>query len=147
MATLDRRIAAARGDLECDLVLRAGRLVDVLAARVDQPDSRFGITPADYLAWRVRSPNFPEAKVTLAQLLSHRSGLRDHAGYVIPLGESLEAKLKDPKAWYADAPPGEAPFAYANLDYILHLESSNIPSSVRGSTLLLALDERSMKAL
>ena len=25
-------------------------LVDVLAARVDQPDSRFGITPADYLA-------------------------------------------------------------------------------------------------
>ena len=70
---------------------------------------------SDYLGWQVRSPNFPDAKVTLAQLLSHRSGLRDKAGYVIPLGESLEAKLAEPEAWYADAPPGEAPFEYANL--------------------------------
>ncbi|QFT78845.1 serine hydrolase [Erythrobacter sp. THAF29] len=70
---------------------------------------------SDYLGWQVRSPNFPDVKVTLAQLLSHRSGLRDGAGYVIPLGESLEAKLADPEAWYPDAPPGEAPFEYANL--------------------------------
>ena len=70
---------------------------------------------SEYLGWEVRSPNFPEAKVTLAQLLSHRSGLRDNAGYVIPLGESLQAKLAEPEAWYADAPPGEAPFEYANL--------------------------------
>ena len=70
---------------------------------------------SDYLGWPVRSPNFPDAKVTLAQLLSHRSGLRDNAGYVIPLGESLQAKLAEPDAWYADAPPGEAPFEYANL--------------------------------
>lgn len=70
---------------------------------------------SDYLGWQVRSPNFPDAKVTLAQLLSHRSGLRDKAGYVIPLGDSLEAKLADPDAWHADAPPGEAPFEYANL--------------------------------
>lgn len=70
---------------------------------------------SDYLGWQVRSPNYPDAKVTLAQLLSHRSGLRDRAGYVIPLGESLEAKLAEPDAWYADAPPGEAPFEYANL--------------------------------
>ncbi len=70
---------------------------------------------SDYLGWQVRSPNFPDAKVTLAQLLSHRSGLRDNAGYVIPLGESLEAKLAEPEAWYADSPPGEAPFEYANL--------------------------------
>lgn len=70
---------------------------------------------SDYLGWQVRSPHYPDAPVTLAQLLSHRSGLRDGAGYVIPLGESLEAKLADPEAWYADAPPGEAPFEYANL--------------------------------
>ncbi|MEL6529682.1 MAG: serine hydrolase domain-containing protein [Pseudomonadota bacterium] len=70
---------------------------------------------SDYLGWPVRSPNFPDAKVTLAQLLGHRSGLRDRAGYVIPLGESLQAKLADPDAWYADAAPGEAPFEYANL--------------------------------
>ncbi len=70
---------------------------------------------SNYLGWQVRSPNFPDAKVTLAQLLSHRSGLRDAAGYIIPLGESLQEKLSDPEAWYADAPPGEAPFEYANL--------------------------------
>ncbi|MGB3471321.1 MAG: serine hydrolase domain-containing protein [Erythrobacter sp.] len=70
---------------------------------------------SDYLGFKVRSPNFPDTPVTLAQLLSHRAGLRDTAGYIIPLGESLEAKLNDPEAWYADAPPGEAPFEYANL--------------------------------
>ena len=70
---------------------------------------------SDYLGWQVRSPKFPDVKVTLAQLLMHRSGLRDNAGYVIPLGESLQAKLAEPEAWYAGAPPGEAPFEYANL--------------------------------
>lgn len=70
---------------------------------------------SDYLGWPVRSPNFPDAKVTLAQLLSHRSGLRDAAGYVIPLGDSLKEKLAEPDAWHAAAAPGEAPFEYANL--------------------------------
>jgi len=68
-----------------------------------------------YLGWELRHPGYPDATVTLAQLLGHRSGLRDRAGYVIPLGESLQAKLAEPDAWYADAPPGEAPFEYANL--------------------------------
>ena len=68
-----------------------------------------------YLGWQVRHPDYPETKVTLAQLLMHRSGLRDAAGYVIPLGESLQEKLGEPQAWDRDAPPGEAPFEYANL--------------------------------
>ena len=38
MATLERRIAAARGDLECDLVLRGGSLVDVLAGQIYEAD-------------------------------------------------------------------------------------------------------------
>ncbi|MEM6908564.1 MAG: serine hydrolase domain-containing protein [Pseudomonadota bacterium] len=70
---------------------------------------------SDYLGFKVRSPNFPDAPVTLSQLLSHRAGLRDKAGYIIPLGESLKEKLADPEAWYADEPPGMAPFEYANL--------------------------------
>ncbi len=82
---------------------------------VDEGKVDLNADVSDYLGWHLRSPNFPDAKVTLAQLLSHRSGLRDNAGYVIPLGESLQAKLSDPEAWYADAPPGEAPFEYANL--------------------------------
>lgn len=70
---------------------------------------------SQYLGHELRSPGFPETPVTLAQLLSHRSGLRDAGGYVIPLGESLEDKLKDPENWYADAAPGAAPFEYANI--------------------------------
>ena len=34
---------------------------------------------SDYLGFKVRSPNFPDTPVTLAQLLSHRAGLRDKA--------------------------------------------------------------------
>lgn len=70
---------------------------------------------SDYLGWEVRHPAFPDVPVTLADILMHRSSLRDDAGYVIPLGESLQQKLAEPGAWYADAPPGKAPFEYANL--------------------------------
>lgn len=70
---------------------------------------------ADYLGWKLRSPYHPNAPVTLTDLLSHRAGLSDKAGYSIPLGESLEAKLSDPAAWREVGPPGEAAFEYANL--------------------------------
>lgn len=82
---------------------------------VDEGKVELQADVSNYLGWKVRSPHFPDDKVTLAQLLSHRSGLRDAAGYIIPLGESLEAKLANPEAWFADAPPGDAPFEYANL--------------------------------
>lgn len=70
---------------------------------------------SDYLGWKLRSPHHPAAPITLAHLLSHRAGLSDAAGYFIPLGESLEAKLADPAAWRKTAAPGEAEFQYANL--------------------------------
>ena len=70
---------------------------------------------SDYLGWKLRSPYHPNAPVTLTDLLSHRAGLSDAAGYSIPLGESLEAKLADPAAWREVGPPGEAAFEYANL--------------------------------
>lgn len=88
--------------------LAAHRLVDEGKVDLDADVSR-------YLGWTVRHPAFPDAPVTLAQLLMHRSGLRDRAGYIVPLGDSLEEKLAEPEAWYPDAPPGEAPFEYANL--------------------------------
>ncbi len=70
---------------------------------------------SDYLGWRVRSPYHPDAPVTLAHLLSHRAGLSDKAGYIIPLGESLQAKFADPAAWRNTGAPGAAAFEYANL--------------------------------
>ena len=70
---------------------------------------------SDYLGWRVRSPYHPETPVTLTHLLTHRAGLSDAGGYSIPLGQSLQAKFKDPAAWREVGPPGEAAFEYANL--------------------------------
>lgn len=93
------------------------KLIMMLATMrlVDEGQVDLDADVSDYLGFTVRSPNFPDTPVTLAQLLTHRAGLRDKAGYIIPLGESLEAKLKESEAWYPDAPPGEAPFEYANL--------------------------------
>jgi CubicO group peptidase (beta-lactamase class C family) len=90
------------------MALTALRLMDEGKLDLDRDVS-------DYLGWRLRSPYHPEAKVTLAHLLSHRAGLSDAAGYIIPLGESLEAKLADPAAWRDTGKPGEAVFEYANL--------------------------------
>ena len=90
------------------MALTALRLVD---------EGRIGLHEdiSTYLDWPVRSPHFPKAPVTLTQLLSHRAGLSDAAGYVIPLGESLRERLDNPLAWSSEAPPGAAPFEYANL--------------------------------
>lgn len=90
------------------MALAALRLVDEGKVDLDRDVS-------DYLGWKVRSPYHPGAKVTLAHLLSHRAGLSDKAGYIVSLGESLEAKFHDPAAWRETGRPGEAAFEYANL--------------------------------
>jgi CubicO group peptidase (beta-lactamase class C family) len=90
------------------MALATMRLVDEGTVDLDADVS-------EYLGFKLRSPNFPDVPVTLAQLMAHRAGLRDAGGYFIPLGESLEEKLADPQSWFADAPPGEAPFEYSNL--------------------------------
>ncbi|MGH6653299.1 MAG: serine hydrolase domain-containing protein [Sphingopyxis sp.] len=71
---------------------------------------------SDYLGWRLRAPTFPDAPVTLAQLLGHRAGLTDNVNYALPLGSDLEAVLRDPAAWDAARPPG-GDFTYANLNF------------------------------
>ncbi len=82
---------------------------------VDEGVVQLNADVSGYLGWTLRHPDYPDAKITLAQLLSHRSGLRDRAGYIVPLGESLQDKLADPEVWHDGAPPGETPFEYANL--------------------------------
>lgn len=93
------------------------KLVMALAAMrlVDEGKIDLDADVSDYLGWKLRNPSYPDVPITLAQIMSHRSSLRDGADYIIPLGDSLQEKLADPRAWYADAPPGEAPFEYANI--------------------------------
>jgi CubicO group peptidase (beta-lactamase class C family) len=71
---------------------------------------------SERLGWRLRNPAFPDRPVTLRLLLGHRSSLTDGADYAIPLGETLRARVSDPRAWDAAHPPGTF-FRYANLNF------------------------------
>jgi CubicO group peptidase (beta-lactamase class C family) len=71
---------------------------------------------SDYLGWQLRHPTFPEAKITLRLLLSHQSGISDDADYLIPVDETVRAKLADPKAWDVAHAPGKW-FRYSNLTF------------------------------
>ncbi len=93
------------------LVVALGVMRLVEAGRVDL-DRDVGA----YLGWRVRSPGFPDAPVTLRMLLGHRSGLTDAVDYAVPLGRRLADTVADPRAWDAEHRPGSY-FRYANLGY------------------------------
>ena len=49
-------------------------------------------------------------------LLSHRSSLTDGADYAIPLGDTVKARVADPKAWDSAHAPGSY-FLYTNLNF------------------------------
>ncbi len=71
------------------------------------------LCPHGYPEWLAARP------ITLAQLLSHRSGLTDHAGYFTDPPDDLPAFLtRHAEAITADWAPG-ARFFYANLNYVL----------------------------
>jgi CubicO group peptidase (beta-lactamase class C family) len=71
---------------------------------------------SDYLGWRLRNPAFPDDRITLRLLLSHRSSLRDEVNYVIPLGGTVQAVLADPKAFDPEHRPGTF-YRYSNLGF------------------------------
>ncbi len=87
------------------------RLVDAGKLDLDRDVS-------DYLGWRLRNPAFPEKVITLRLLLSHQSSLLDGPDlYIIPLGETLRARLADPRVWDAGHAPGSGWFHYTNLNF------------------------------
>lgn len=80
-----------------------------------------------YLGWRLRHPDFPNRKITLAQLLGHRSGVSGEFDYLLPLDADLPAKLAEKGAFDADRAPGGA-FTYSNLN------SPIIAAAMEGAT-------------
>jgi CubicO group peptidase (beta-lactamase class C family) len=72
---------------------------------------------SNYLGWTLRNPNAPGTPITLRKLLSHRAGLRDAADYVIPLGDTLKARLARPSAWVAPEADGRFAFEYGNINF------------------------------
>ncbi len=83
---------------------------------VDQRRLDLDADLARYLGWQLRHPAYPDRPITLAMLLSHRSGLADGIDYVLPLDADLETALRDPAAWDRTRRPGGA-FAYANINF------------------------------
>lgn len=76
-----------------------------------------------YLGFSLRNPHFTERPITLRHLLTHRSSLRDEAGYSFPAGTALRefvtpgARLfGEGKMWAANAGPGDY-FTYCNLGW------------------------------
>lgn len=85
------------------------RLVEAGTLDLDSDVSR-------WLGYSVRNPAFPDRPISLRLLLSHRSGLTDDAGYVLPLDADMRAVLANPKGWDAAHAPGSF-FRYTNLNF------------------------------
>ena len=81
---------------------------------------------SDYLGWTLRNPSFPEQPITVRQLLSHTSSIRDGSRYFIEAGKGELRDFFDPESSYWDggehyaSNPGEDPgrfFLYSNLNF------------------------------
>ena len=71
-----------------------------------------------WLGWSLRNPGFPEQPISLRMLLTHTSSVRDHDDqYAIPLGQTVEGTMAHPSSWDTKHGPGEAYFAYANMNF------------------------------
>jgi CubicO group peptidase (beta-lactamase class C family) len=70
------------------------------------------------LGWTLRNPTFPDRPITLRQLLSHTSSVRDFEDqYAIPLGNSVQAVMAVPTSWDLKHGPGDRYFTYSNLNF------------------------------
>lgn len=72
-----------------------------------------------YLRWPLRNPAFPDRPITMRLLLSHQSSVSDAADYLIPVDQTIRAKMADAKAWDSGHAPGSGWFAYTNLNFPL----------------------------
>jgi CubicO group peptidase (beta-lactamase class C family) len=82
---------------------------------------------SNYLGWSLRNPKFPDIPITLKQLLSHQSGIRDGEGYQRFSNDMISEKLDIRELFlsngsyftddqFADHSPGDY-FSYANCSW------------------------------
>lgn len=71
-----------------------------------------------YISFPLRNPAFPNAPITLRQLLVHTSSLRDGDNYRLQLGTTLKDELTDASHWDNVQPPG-AYFKYSNFNFVV----------------------------
>jgi len=71
-----------------------------------------------WLGWTLRNPAFPDRPITLRQILSHTSSVRDHDDqYAIALGGSVQREMADPRSWDPKHGPGDGYFTYSNMNF------------------------------
>jgi CubicO group peptidase (beta-lactamase class C family) len=71
-----------------------------------------------WLGWGLRNPAFPDRAITLRELLSHTSSVRDHDDqYAIALGGSVQAEMANAKSWDLRHGPGDNYFTYSNMNF------------------------------
>ena len=113
-------------------VASISKLVGALAVMrlVDQGKINLDRDVSEYLGWRVRNPAFPDSPITMRQLLTHRTGIRDTVDYILPLDGRLESILSNPKAWEVRYAPGTY-FSYANLNSPLIAATMEVATGTR----------------
>ena len=73
---------------------------------------------SQYLGWTLRNPAFPDRPLTLRQLLSHTSSIRDFEDqYAIALGGSVRVEMEKATSWDLEHGPGENHFTYSNMNF------------------------------
>ena len=78
-----------------------------------------------YLGWTLRNPNHPLKPITLRELLSHTSSIRDAGKYFIAAGKGRLSDFFDPDSglwkegahWAPEREPPGVFFEYANLNF------------------------------
>lgn len=84
---------------------------------VEQRKLNLDADVSDYLGWTLRNPNFPDQRITLRLLMSHRSSLMDGGElYLVPFGDRLQNNLADGRVWDGAHAPGRY-FRYANINF------------------------------
>ncbi len=71
-----------------------------------------------WLGWSLRNPAHPSQPISLRELLSHTSSVRDYDDqYAVPLGGSVQAAMADPRSWDSGHGPAARHFTYSNMNF------------------------------